>query len=275
MSHAKAHAKINLALVVGPLRDDGKHEVVTVLQQIDLHDDISLEPSESMVVEGFADDTIVRAALAALAIVAGVEPKWHVHIEKRIPLAAGLGGGSTDAAAALRLANGTLAAPLSSHELHGVAARLGADVPFFLRGGTQLATGDGTELERIELPLDYRIVIVLPDGAAKESTRAVYEEFDARDGAPGFTERAAALMQELTATQRARDLARLPLNDLASSPVASQVVLTGAFRADVSGAGPAVYGLFESEKDASRAANAVAHAGRTFATRPIEAGDLP
>jgi 4-diphosphocytidyl-2-C-methyl-D-erythritol kinase len=275
MSHAKAHAKINLALVVGPRRDDGKHEVVTVLQRIDLHDEISLEASKGLAVEGFAEDAIVRAALLALAIAARIEPRWHVHIEKRIPVAAGLGGGSTDAAAALRLANATLAAPLSPHELHGVAARVGADVPFFLREGTQLATGDGTELERIELPLDCGILIVLPDGAAKAATSAVYDEFDARDGASGFTERATALTHALAAAERARDLARLPRNDLASSQVASELVLAGAFRADVSGAGPAVYGLFESEADAFRAADAVAHAGRTFVTRPAEAGDLP
>jgi 4-diphosphocytidyl-2-C-methyl-D-erythritol kinase len=275
MSHAKAYAKINLALVVGPLRDDGKHEVVTVLQRIDLHDEISLEASECLAVEGFAEDTIVRAALAALARAVRVEPSWHVHIEKRIPVAAGLGGGSTDAAAALRLANATLAAPLSPHELHGVAARVGADVPFFLRDGTQLATGDGTDLERIELPLDCRILIVIPDGAAKASTRAVYDEFDAREGASGFTERATALRQALGAAEQARDLARLPPNDLASSQIASDLVLAGAFRADVSGAGPAVYGLFESEADASRAVDAVGDAGRTFVTRPAEAGSLP
>jgi 4-diphosphocytidyl-2-C-methyl-D-erythritol kinase len=275
VSHAKAYAKINLALVVGPRRDDGKHEVVTVLQRIDLHDEISLEASEALAVEGFAEDAIVRAALAALALAARVEPKWHVHIDKRIPVAAGLGGGSTDAAAALRLANATLAAPLSPHELHGVAARVGADVPFFLREGTQLATGDGTELKRIALPLDCGIVIVLPDGAAKESTRAVYDEFDARGGASGFPERATALTHALAAAERPRDLARLPPNDLASSQVASRLVLAGAFRADVSGAGPAVYGLFESEADASRAADAVAHVGRTFVTRPAGAGDLP
>ncbi len=275
MSAAHANAKINLALVVGPQRPDGKHEVVTVLQQVDLHDEISLEPADSVAVDGFPEDTVVRAALEELARAAGIQPRWHVHIEKRIPVAAGLGGGSSDAAAALRLGNATLDEPFSAGELHGIAARVGADVPFFLADCTQLATGDGTELEPIELPLDWRILIVLPDGATKKSTADVYDAFDARDGAAGYSERAAALTQAVGAVERARDLARLPSNDLASSPVASELVLAGAFRADVSGAGPAVYGLFESEAEASRAANAVAHAGRTFVTRPVEAGDLP
>ncbi len=275
MNQAKAYAKINLALVVGPLRDDGKHEVVTVLQRIDLHDEISLEPAESLAVAGFAADTIVRAALEALADAAGVEPCWHVHLEKRIPVAAGLGGGSTDAASALRLANGTLDLPLPRDDLHDIAARLGADVPFFLDDGTQLATGDGTALERIELPLDYWILIVVPDDVRKEATRDVYDAFDRGDVASGYAERAAALRQALTTVERPRDLAGLPPNDLASSPLAFQLVLAGAFRADVSGAGPALYGLFEREDDASRAAGALAHVGRTLVTRPAEAGDRP
>ena len=105
MSRGRAFAKINLALVVGPRRADGKHEVVTVLQRIDLHDEIEVEPADALVVDGFADDTIVREALLALADVAGVAPRWRVRIEKRIPVAAGLGGGSSDAATALQLAN--------------------------------------------------------------------------------------------------------------------------------------------------------------------------
>ncbi len=135
MRSAPAFAKINLALVVGPLREDAKHEVVTVLQQIDLHDTITLAPADDHLVEGFADDTIVTRALTTLARSAGVAHGWHVHIEKRIPIASGLGGGSSDAATALGLANETLDEPLRRDELHRIAAGLGADVPFFLRLG--------------------------------------------------------------------------------------------------------------------------------------------
>ncbi|MGH3126482.1 MAG: 4-(cytidine 5'-diphospho)-2-C-methyl-D-erythritol kinase, partial [Gaiellaceae bacterium] len=127
MSEARAFAKINLGLVVGPRRDDGKHEVVTVLQRIDLHDDVALEVADELTIEGFAADTIVRAALQALALAARVEPRWRVRIGKRIPIAAGLGGGSADAAAALRLANATLTDTLPLDALHRVAASVGAD----------------------------------------------------------------------------------------------------------------------------------------------------
>src|SRR5207249_3202768 len=96
VTHDDAPAKINLALAVGPRRADGLHEVATVLQRVDLCDTIALEPASSLRVEGFPADTLVRDALQALAAAAGVEPTWSVRIGKRIPVAAGLGGGSSD-----------------------------------------------------------------------------------------------------------------------------------------------------------------------------------
>src|SRR3954453_20155833 len=102
MNRAPATAKLNLALVVGPLRDDGRHEVATVLQRIDLADRISLEPAAELRVDGFAEDTLVRAALERLAAAANTEPCWHARIWKHVPVAAGLGGGRPDPAAAPR-----------------------------------------------------------------------------------------------------------------------------------------------------------------------------
>ena len=269
MKRAQAFAKINLALVVGPVRDDGKHEVVTVLQRIDLADDIELEPAETLTVEGFEDDTLVRRALEALAEAAGVAPRWRARIEKRIPVASGLGGGSSDAASTLVLANAELPEPLPPATLHDIAAGLGADIPFFLQPGTWLATGDGTTLEPVELPHDYLVVLVLPDSESKESTEAVYRRFDERDGARGFDERRAALLASLRGVEQPRDLARLPRNDLVSSPLAEQLEERGAFRADVSGAGPMVYGLFEHTDDAEHAATTLRRAGRTWLVRPV------
>ncbi|HEU5207376.1 MAG TPA: hypothetical protein VFT94_07190 [Gaiellaceae bacterium] len=274
MSTARAHAKINLALVVGGRRDDGKHEVATVLQRIDLYDTISIDPDGALVVQGFAEDTIVRAALELLARAAGCEPRWRVLIEKRIPVAAGLGGGSSDAATALSLANALLERPLAPAELHEIAAHVGADVPFFLAPATQLARGDGTELEAVSLPTAYSIVLVVPTGEVKASTAAVYAEFDSRRGDVGFDERVSALTSSLAAVRSVRDLAELPRNDLASSPLAAELEAAGAFRADVSGAGPAVYGLFEEHGAALQAAAALSSIGRVLVARPVEAGDL-
>jgi 4-diphosphocytidyl-2-C-methyl-D-erythritol kinase len=101
MRELDAPAKINLALVVGPLRADGKHEVTTVLQRIGLADRIALEPAPALDVQGFAPDTLVKGALELLARAAGAAPSWTVRITKRIPVAAGLGGGSSTAVSAL------------------------------------------------------------------------------------------------------------------------------------------------------------------------------
>jgi 4-diphosphocytidyl-2-C-methyl-D-erythritol kinase len=268
VKRAPAPAKINLALVVGPPRDDGKHEVLTVLQRIDLVDRIELEESPELLVDGFAGDTLVRAALGELAHAADVEPRWRVRIEKRIPVAAGLGGGSSDAATALRLANDTLSEPLPAEELLAIAARVGADVPFFLVDGPQLGSGDGSELERLELPQDFWVVVLLPRSAAKSSTGDVYAAFDARKGAVGWAERRQTLVDGLAQVERPRDLAALPPNDLAGSPLTEELRAAGAFRADVSGAGPALYGLFHQRRDADRAKRAVRRLGRAWVAAP-------
>jgi 4-diphosphocytidyl-2-C-methyl-D-erythritol kinase len=260
-----ATAKINLALVAGPRRPDGKHEVATVLQRIDLADRISIEAGRGLEVKGFAEDTLVRDALLAFADAAKVEPGWRVRIAKRIPVASGLGGGSSDAAAALRLANETLGEPLPPDRLHAIAAGIGADVPFFLTQGPQLGTGDGSELSGLDLPQDFWVVLVLPNGAQKRSTAEVYDAFG---GAEGFRERKAALDKAIAAVKRPADLAALPANDLASSPLADELRDHGAFRADVTGAGPAVYGLFLRRDRAETARRALSAHGQTWLTVP-------
>jgi 4-diphosphocytidyl-2-C-methyl-D-erythritol kinase len=257
-----APAKINLALVVGPVREDGKHEVVTVMQRLDLADRVRVERAPVLRVDGFPDDTLVYRALAAL------RQPFAATIEKRVPVAAGLGGGSSDAATALLLANDLLDDPLELDDLHGIAAGLGADVPFFLRPGPQLATGDGTDLVPLELPQDYWVLVVLPKDARKESTAAVYDAFDRRNGAEGYDARKAALLAGLERTRRPRDLATLPPNDLARSPVAGTLLGLGAFRADVSGAGPAVYGLFLHRVQAEAAERSARRLGRTWIAAP-------
>ena len=270
MRRVPAPAKINLALVVGSVRPDGNHEVATVLQRVDVADRLQLEASpDGPHVAGFVADTLVGRALELLASEAGVEPRWRATLTKRIPVAAGLGGGSSDAAAALRLANETLDEPLPAASLQALAGRLGADVPFFLSPGPQLGTGNGTELTALELPQDFFVLLVLPRDSVKTSTRATYAAFDRRGGATGFDERKAALLEGLGRVHRARDLARLPGNDLASSPLARELEALGAFRADVSGAGPAVYGLFHHRSAAEAARRRLRRRGRTWLTVPV------
>jgi len=263
-----APAKLNLALVVGPLRPDGKHEVATVIDRLALADTVAVRRARATRVTGFPDDSLVRAVLEGIARAAGEAVAFEGRIEKRVPVAAGVGGGSSDAAAALLLANEILRAPLSVAALDRLAASIGADIPFFLQTGPQLATGDGTTLRRVELPRDYSVVLALPQGAVKTSTADVYAAFDAREGAAGFEERRAALLAALERIDGREDLRRLPANDLASSPLAAELRAFGALRADVTGAGPAVYGLFADVGDAERAAATIAGAAETWVTRP-------
>ena len=131
-----------------------------------------------------------------------------------------------------------------------VAAGIGADVPFFLTEGPQLGTGDGTDLEPLELPDDYRVVLVLPAGVKKPSTAAVYEAFD---GADGFAERQAASVQAIAAG----DLAGLPAERprvLAARRGAREL---GAFRADVTGAARPCTGSSRGNRGGGRAARAL------------------
>ena len=170
MRRAPATAKLNLALVVGRLGPDGKHELTTVLQRLDLADRVSIRPSPRLRVVGFAEDMLVRRALEQLAEAAGVQPRWEARLTKKIPVAAGLGGGSSDAATALSLANATLEEPLPPDHVRELAAGLGSDVPFFLTEGPQLGEADGTVLTPLDLPQDYWVLLVQPAGAGKAST---------------------------------------------------------------------------------------------------------
>ena len=207
------------------------------MQRIDLADELELEPADRLAVEGFAEDTLVRAALEALAREADVEPRWRVRIEKRIPVAAGLGGGSSDAAAALLAANATLDRPLGDERLHAIAAGVGADVPFFLAPGPKLAEGAGERLTPLDLPQDYVVVVALDPDAEKTSTAGVYARFDELGGGPGSPS-GARPCSTLAAVRAPRDLAALPPNDLAPAaaphPPRRELRDAGAFRADVS-----------------------------------------
>jgi 4-diphosphocytidyl-2-C-methyl-D-erythritol kinase len=273
MTRVPAAAKINLALLVGPLREDGLHEVVTVLQRVDLCDSVTIDPAPELIVEGYRKDTLVRSALAKLLARTGHGEGWHVQLRKRIPLASGLGGGSADAGAALSLANHTLEESLTEEELREVAAEVGADVPFFLTPGPKLAEGGGEHVRPVELPQDYWVVLALPRFARKGSTADIYKRFDEMKGAQDFEGRREAFLEALAAVRRPRDFAAFPPNDLAVAagqpPLVGELLEKGAFRADVSGAGPAAYGLFHHRRDAQAAARTLRMRARVWVVAPV------
>ena len=149
MNVHEAPAKINLVLRVGRERPDGYHEVVSLLARIDLVDMLMVAPAARTSVtcpDIPGGDTLVTRALHAFRHAARHGGGFHVGIAKRIPIGAGLGGGSSDAAAALRAANGLVDDPLDEAELTAVAAEIGADVPFFLGPPVAIARGRGDSL---------------------------------------------------------------------------------------------------------------------------------
>jgi len=260
---AIAPAKLNLGLeIVGP-RGDGYHDIVTILQAIDLCDHVRLRTGEGLRSErplpGIADeDNLALRALALLRARAGTEQGAWLDLRKAIPAAAGLGGASADAAAALLAARDLWRLPIPDSELRAIAAELGSDVPFFLGGGTALATGRGDELEPLPSPT-FEAVVVVPHLAIERKTATLYGLLRPEDFSDGERVRAQAdrLRAGLpldpalltNAFERPLRTLRPELADLAAAMQAC-----GVPHVALSGAGPAHYALFGDREEA--AANA-------------------
>lgn len=279
-----APAKLNLCLFLGPTRDaDGRHELVTVFQPLSLADCITLEPAafgarEDEVscpgVPGPPEENLAARALRMFRARTNWNgPPVRLHIDKRIPVAAGMAGGSADAAAALRLA--ARAAGIDDDALlREVAFELGADVPAQVRPARYLATGAGEALRALDGPAAGYAVLVVPV-AAQLRTADVYRRADEMRLARGPAE----LRDCLRAVEAAgADLPDdLVVNDLEPAALAlcpaigdalDAVRAAGADRALVCGSGPTVAGLFR-RVDAARGA-AVALAGRSPRPMPAE-----
>ncbi|HEX4115408.1 MAG TPA: hypothetical protein VHY18_06000 [Solirubrobacteraceae bacterium] len=270
-----APAKVNLGLFVGPTRSDGRHELASVMQSISLADELVLQAAppgaehDEVVCDAVAGENLAARALELFRGSTGWDaPPLRLQIGKRIPIAAGLGGGSADAAATLRLA--TAASGLGDLDLLFVlAAELGADVPAQVKPGRWLATGAGERLQALPDPVSPLGVLVLAQGS-ELSTAEVYATADrigiARD-ARNIEDRREMLMKafELGSALPAEPL--LLHNDLHASAVrlcpAIEKTLVeareaGAETAFVSGSGPTVVALFGRANGLSRAERAAA-----------------
>ncbi|HUH80942.1 MAG TPA: hypothetical protein VLZ06_06410 [Solirubrobacteraceae bacterium] len=279
-----APAKVNLGLFVGPVRaGDGRHELVSVMQSVSLADELSLEPGtdgnsgDEIVCPGLpgpAEENLAGLALARFREASGWRsPPVRLRVDKRIPLAAGLAGGSADAAATLRLA--ARASGVQDRALMlELAAQLGADVSAQLRPGRWLTGGAGEQLEELPAPAGELGFLLLPFTQGL-STGRVYEQAD-RLSAP----RAPAELERLRRALREQLAAGAPLpedrgllgNDLQAAAISqcpeiegalAEVRAAGADHAFVSGSGPTVVGLFCG----AGAAAALARAGRALGSR--------
>jgi 4-diphosphocytidyl-2-C-methyl-D-erythritol kinase len=270
----RAPAKVNLCLYVGPTRADGRHELVTVFDSVSVFDELEIAEAaaDEVVCEGVAGPNLVADALAGLRGAGWSAPPVRVVIRKRIPVAAGMGGGSADAAAMLRCA--PRLAPVADRVLERIAAALGADVPSQLHPGRpSLGTGAGEILAPLQGLAPYG-VLVLPQPFPL-ATRDVYREADrlglARPG--GELGQLAAQLAERLPDRLVNDLepAALSLAPQIGAVIA-RARAAGADDAIVCGSGPTVIGVFRGADGERRAQRAVAELGEGFCAVPVRAG---
>jgi 4-diphosphocytidyl-2-C-methyl-D-erythritol kinase len=281
----RSYAKVNLGLEVLGMRDDGYHELRTIFQTVDLHDDVVLRPRPSGISVKCAHPAVPRdetnlAARAARELQRFARRKDGVEIEitKRIPVAGGLGGGSSNAACTLLGLDLLWKLGLGPGGLHPLASRLGADVPYFLTGGTALGTARGDEIYPLHLQIRAHLVLVDPDRPLK--TAAVFGRLDAR-----LTPRENSYTIFRFVSRHLEGMSAFGIlrNDLESAaleeaPDLSEKVGTirrvllkhGAALASLSGSGSTYFGLFDDPGRARRARLALVSEGfRATAARTV------
>jgi len=256
----EARAKINLALDVLGEREDGYHEVDMIMQEVELHDTITIESGRGGFVlvcdnpELRLDETnLVYRAWELMRERYDGDASVIVEIEKRIPIAAGLAGGSTDAAAMLIGLNRLWNLMLDDDTLMSIAKQIGSDVPFFIKGGAARATGRGEVITPIEGIEPHWAVLVNPGQPI--STRYVYDHVTANGGIP---------MDELVdlLSVNSPKAYHLMVNQLETvsfealpmlRTIVEEVRQTGALAAMMSGSGPTVFGIYETAEEARAA----------------------
>jgi 4-diphosphocytidyl-2-C-methyl-D-erythritol kinase len=275
----RAHAKVNLVLRVGPPRADGLHPVCSLFAALELADEVAVSrgaaATDEVLCPGVEGDNLAARAVEAFRAAApdAPLPPLRIAIRKRIPVAAGLAGGSADAAAVLRAANELAGSPLTTDELRAIAAGLGSDVPSQVEPAHAIVAGVGEQVERVDLPSMTLVLVPQDEGL---STAAVYGELDRlRDDADGSPSLAVgpsdAGPADRLATEPLRRLAAGSLDQIAAGlandlqpaalslrpELAEQIAAlrdAGALAAQISGSGPTTFGLFADRLAAERAA---------------------
>ena len=277
----RAHAKVNLTLEVGAKRADGYHEVTSVMQRISLWDTVTVERGtgrdrllcDAPVTEDENDNLCMRAAKVFFAETGLKSDGVTVTLEKRIPMQAGLGGGSSDAAAVLRALRRLYAPDMGDGRLEALAARLGSDVPFFIRGGTQLATGRGEVVAPLPgLTAGWFVVVKPEEGYA---TAEMYRRLDE----PGSVlVRNSRYMQDAVAANNVHAVAAALHNSFervvpkgsSLRTIKDALRARGALGTLLSGSGSAVFGLFDDREAALAAADALRETWPlTFLAQPV------
>lgn len=262
----KAYAKINLYLDVLGCRDDGFHDVKTVMHTVSLFDDIIITatPSDEIrititssdkTLETDENNLIYKSALKYMSHFE-IKSKVYAELEKRIPIGAGLGGGSADSAATLRAMN-RIYGLATKEQLLSMAAELGSDVPFCIDGGQALCTGKGEEISPLGYTLNKELVIAI--GKSRVSTPAAYKLLDEKYGdfVIHNSEMAAFNTESIPIYNVFESVTALEEIDKIKKIIAEN----GATSTLMSGSGPAVFGIFDSAADAESAKAALQSQG--------------
>ncbi|MCG7526659.1 4-(cytidine 5'-diphospho)-2-C-methyl-D-erythritol kinase [Streptomyces sp. OfavH-34-F] len=271
-------AKVNVQLAVGAARPDGFHDLASVFLAVGLYDEVTVTPADRLRITCSGPDAaqvpldasnLAARAASALAARHGIAPGVHLHIDKDIPVAGGMAGGSADGAAALLACDALWGTGTPRDELLALCAELGSDVPFSLVGGAALGTGRGERLTPVEVGGTFHWVFAVADGGL--STPAVYREFDRLTEGTRVPEPVAsdALLDALR-TGDAKALAASLGNDLQAAALSLRPSLAatlaagteaGALAALVSGSGPTTAFLTEDAATADRVAAALTASG--------------
>ena len=278
----KAYAKINLGLKVRGRRPDGYHEILSMVQCVDLADVLYFEPASSdqltCSLESLStgpDNLVCRAVDAFRTRLNRPPQSFRIHLEKNIPIGAGLGGGSTDAAAVLRALNRFYDQPFSNADIRQIAATLGSDIPFLVEGGTALMRGRGEILEALSWQGEVFYVLAYPE--VEISTAWAYNQLGTI-----LTENTPYFNFIVSLSGGCVDHNRLfevlendftPAVERAYPIVAelrSQLDQAGARATSMSGSGSTVYGVFDDRTTASQAQSALQRQGcRSFLCQPV------
>lgn len=261
----KAYGKVNLGLDVVRRRDDGYHEVRMIMQTVGLFDRLELRKTSGDSIRLSAnlkflpldEQNLVYQAIAAVKQKYSLKGGVEGYLEKRIPIAAGMAGGSSDCAAALRGMNQLFELGLKEEELREIGAGLGADVPYCVIGGTALAEGIGEKLKKLPPVPDCHILIAKP--GISVSTKIVYENLDVPglSSHPDITGMISAIENQDLKGITGRMENVLETVTIPRYPVIDEIkeflLKQGAENALMSGSGPTVFGIFASEEKAQRA----------------------
>lgn len=268
----RAFAKINLDLRILGKRDDGYHEVHTILQTIDWSDEISIEPADGLEFVahgvGAGEDNLVVKAVRTFERLTGETVRARIELTKHVPMGAGLGGGSADAAVTVLGLQRFSGKEIPERELLEGLGRLGSDVPFFAIGGRALGVGRGNEITAMEDDAGYGLVVVHP--GISISTPEAYSWLTVPGKPSNISGFCAQSVSGCGEDEPRNDFesvvfARHPL----LNEIRSELLKAGAVRAALSGSGSAIFGVFGSEEEAAKALPRLARFGTVKATRPL------